>query len=66
MQGVSQLSLLFRAALRLLCESAIVNKFYVKDLTGDGFKAKSVKIGTVEQISMSVGFPVPMLEAAAA
>ncbi|SER76240.1 hypothetical protein [Giesbergeria anulus] len=44
----------------------IINKFYIKDLVSDGFKAKSVKIGTLEQVSMSVGFPVPVLEATTA
>lgn len=43
----------------------IINKLYIKDLIGDGFKAKSVKVGTLEQASMSVGFPVPTLEGAA-
>lgn len=43
----------------------IINKLYIKDLIGDGFKAKSVKIGTLEQVSMAVGFPVPALETTA-
>ena len=41
----------------------IINKLCIKDLIGDGYKAKSVKVGTLEQVSMSVGFPVPALEA---
>lgn len=44
----------------------IINRLYIKDLVGDGFKAKSVKIGTLEQVSMSVGFLVPALDASAA
>ena len=40
----------------------IANKFYIKDLVGDGFKAKSVEVGTLEQVSMTVGFPIPALE----
>lgn len=40
----------------------IINKFYIKDLIGDGFKAKSVKVGTLEQVSTYVGFPVSVLE----
>ena len=43
----------------------IINKLCIKGLIGDGYKAKSVKIGTLEQVSMSVGFPVPALEASA-
>lgn len=43
--------------------SFIANKFYIKDLVGDGFKAKSVKVGTLDQVSMAVGFPIPALEA---
>ena len=43
----------------------IVNKLYIKDLIGDGFKVKSVKVGTLEQVSISVGLPMPALEAAA-
>lgn len=39
----------------------IINKLYIKDLVDDGFKAKSVKIGTLEQVSMSVGFQLPAL-----
>lgn len=43
----------------------IINKFYIKDLIADGFKAKSVKIGTLEQVSIAIGFPVPALEVVA-
>ena len=43
----------------------IANKSYIKDLIGDGFKAKSVKVGTLEQVSTAVGFPIPSLEASA-
>jgi hypothetical protein len=39
----------------------IINKSYIKDLVGDGFKAKSVKVGTLEQVSMAIGFPIPLL-----
>lgn len=42
----------------------IANKFYIKDLVGDGFKVKSVKVGTLDQVSMTLGFPMPALETA--
>jgi len=42
----------------------IYNKFYIKDLIGSGFKAKSIGIGTVEQVSQKVGMTIPTLEGA--
>lgn len=44
----------------------IINKFYIKDLVSDGFRAKSVRVGTLEQVSMSVGFPLPAFDATTA
>lgn len=44
----------------------IINKLYIKDLINDGFKAKSVKIGTLEQVSMSLGISIPVFDAPAA
>lgn len=40
----------------------IINNLYIKDLIGDGFKGKSVKIGTLDQLSMTVKFQIPKLE----
>ena len=42
----------------------IYNKFYIKDLIDSGFKAKSVGIGTIEQVSHKVGMTIPTLEGA--
>jgi hypothetical protein len=39
-----------------------INKLYLKDVVNEGFKAKSARIGTIEQVSMSLGFPVPTTE----
>lgn len=36
-----------------------INKLHIKDLVRDGYQAKAVKVGALEQVSMSVGFPVP-------
>lgn len=40
----------------------LINKLYLKDLVADGFRVKSAKMGTVEQVSMTVGFPLPAAE----
>jgi hypothetical protein len=40
----------------------IINKFYIKDLIAEGYKAKSVKTGTIERVSSSLGFRIPELE----
>lgn len=42
----------------------IYNKLYIKDLIGAGYKAKSVGMGTVEQISQKVSMHIPTLEGA--
>lgn len=42
----------------------IANKFYIKDLIDDGYKAKSVKVGSLEQVSMAVGFEIPKFNTA--
>ncbi|WP_023604286.1 hypothetical protein [Aliivibrio logei] len=42
----------------------IYNKLYIKDLISDGYKVKSVGIGTIEQVSAKVGFNLPELNAA--
>lgn len=39
----------------------IVNKLYIRDLVGDGYKAKSVKVGMLYQVSAAVGFRIPVL-----
>lgn len=39
----------------------ITNKFYIKDLVNDGFQADSVTSGTLKNLSMTVGFPIPIL-----
>lgn len=43
----------------------IANKLYIKDLVNDGFKGKSVALGTLDQVSMMVGFNIPALDARA-
>ncbi len=37
----------------------IINKLYIKDLISDGYKVKSAKIGTLEQVSMAIGLQLP-------
>lgn len=41
----------------------IYNKLYIKDLVGDGYKVRSVGMGTVEQVSQKVGVNLPVLNA---
>lgn len=41
----------------------IYNKLYIKDLVGDGYKVRSVGLGTVEQVSQKVGVNLPVLNA---
>ncbi|WIM05056.1 MAG: hypothetical protein OHM77_10160 [Candidatus Nitricoxidivorans perseverans] len=43
----------------------LINKLCIKDLIGDGFKAKSVRVGTLDQVSLALGFSIPALESAA-
>ncbi len=38
------------------------NKWYLKDLLGDGFKAKTISTGTFETASLSIGVQIPLLE----
>lgn len=38
-----------------------INKWYIKDLVDDGFKARSVKVGILSEVLASVGVSVPML-----
>ena len=40
----------------------IYNKLYVKGLIETGFKAKSVEIGNIDQISQKIGIKIPMIE----
>ncbi|ORU91326.1 MAG: hypothetical protein A6F72_01895 [Cycloclasticus sp. symbiont of Poecilosclerida sp. N] len=42
----------------------IYNKLYIKDLVGSGFKAKSVKLGTIDEISKKLEINLPLLETA--
>ncbi len=39
----------------------IYNKLYIKDLIGSGFKAKSVGLGTIDQVSQKIGINIPTL-----
>jgi len=41
----------------------IYNKLYIKDLIGYGFKVKSVRTGTVDQVARKLDISFPMLEA---
>lgn len=40
----------------------MINKFYIKELISEGYKVKSLRIGTIEQVSAEVGYPLPALE----
>ena len=40
----------------------IYNKLYIKDLIGSGFKAKSVEMGTIDQVSQKLGLKLPLLK----
>jgi hypothetical protein len=40
----------------------IYNKFYITDLVSGGFKVKSIKIGTIEQVSTMIGVNLQKLE----
>ncbi|WP_226476723.1 hypothetical protein [Pseudomonas sp. MWU16-30323] len=42
----------------------IYNKFYIKDLIGQGFKAQSITSGDINFASAKIGMQIPMLEAA--
>ena len=44
----------------------IINKIYIKEMISDGFKAKGVKAGTLEQVSSRIGVAVPSFQVAAA
>ena len=39
----------------------IINKLYIKDLISDGYKARNVEKGTIEELSMKFGFKIPTL-----
>ncbi len=43
----------------------IINKIYIKDLINDGYKAKGVENGTLDEISMKLGLKIPSLGGAA-
>jgi hypothetical protein len=40
----------------------IYNKFYIKDLVGSGFKAKSIGSGNMDFASGKLGIEIPQLE----
>lgn len=42
----------------------IYNKLYIKDLIGEGFKAKSIASGDMDFVSGKIGIQIPMLESA--
>ncbi|WP_439854045.1 hypothetical protein [Pseudomonas yamanorum] len=42
----------------------IYNKFYIKDLIGQGFRAQSIASGDINFASAKIGMQIPMLEAA--
>ncbi|MGE5503173.1 MAG: hypothetical protein ACM31L_02010 [Actinomycetota bacterium] len=44
----------------------VYNKFYIKDLASNGFLVKSIALGTVDQLSVSLGVALKGVEAAAA
>jgi len=39
----------------------IYNKLYIKDLLSSGFKAKSIEIGTFEDVSQKIGIDLPII-----
>lgn len=41
----------------------LINKLHIKDLVADGFKAKSVKNGTLDQVGTSLGMHLPTMAA---
>ena len=40
----------------------IYNRIYIKDLVGEGYKAKSIGSGNMNEASAKVGFKIPMLQ----
>lgn len=40
----------------------LINKLHIKDLVADGFKAKSVKSGTIDDVSTSLGLQLPQMK----
>ena len=42
----------------------IYNNFYVKDLIGSGYKAKSIESGDMTEASTKIGINIPLLESA--
>ncbi len=42
----------------------IYNKIYIKELLGEGYKVKSIGLGTVEQASAKLGVDLPIFKAA--
>jgi hypothetical protein len=44
----------------------IANRLYIRDLVDEGFKARTVKTGTLDDISRTLGFAVPALDAKSA
>ena len=42
----------------------VYNKLYIKELLGAGYKAKSVEMGTIDQVSQKIGINLPALESA--
>lgn len=44
----------------------VINKIFIKEMISDGFKAKGVKTGTLDQVALRIGVAVPQFQAAAA
>lgn len=40
----------------------LINKFFIKDLISDGFKAKSVMTGTLDQVATRLEMSIPALD----
>ncbi len=40
----------------------LYNKLYIKDLVSNGFKAKSVSLGTIEQVSAKIGIQIEQID----
>jgi hypothetical protein len=53
---------LITAGLSGLVFMFIYNKFYIKDLVGSGFKAKSIGSGNMDFASGKLGIEIPQLE----
>lgn len=55
----------FTGGLSILVMMFIINKLHLQDLVRQGFRVRSVQVGTIEQAAAVVGYPLPAFEKAA-